>query len=73
MQEDVRREVSVKIKTLEEWAEKKERRITTCSKALDELLGGGVPTGELTEFAGPFGSGKSQLAFQLSVNVQLPE
>ncbi len=73
MQRDVRREVSVRIKTLEEWAEREERRITTCSKALDELLGGGVPCGELTEFAGPFGSGKSQIAFQLSVDVQLPE
>ena len=49
------------------------RRITTGSKALDELLGGGVETRAITEFFGKFGSGKSQLCHQLAVNVQLPE
>ncbi|NPA99244.1 MAG: DNA repair and recombination protein RadA, partial [Crenarchaeota archaeon] len=65
----------MEVRTLEEIRREAESRprISTGSRALDELLGGGVPTGELTEFAGPFGSGKSQLAFQLSVNVQLPE
>ncbi len=48
-------------------------RITTGSKALDELLGGGVETQAITEFYGKFSSGKSQVGFQLSVNVQLPE
>ena len=48
-------------------------RITTGSKELDELLGGGVETQSVTEFFGRFGSGKSQVAFQLSVNVQLPK
>ena len=47
-------------------------RITTGSKELDELLGGGVETQSITEFFGRFGSGKSQVAFQLSINVQLP-
>jgi len=47
-------------------------RITTSSKELNELLGGGVETQSVTEFFGRFGSGKSQVAFQLSVNVQLP-
>ena len=48
--------------------------ITTGSKELDTLLGGkGVETQSLTEVFGKFGSGKSQLAFQLAVNVQLPE
>ena len=47
-------------------------KITTCSKKLDELLGGGVETQSLTEFFGKFSSGKSQVGFQLSVNVQLP-
>lgn len=50
----------------------KAQRITTGSKNLDELLGGGVETQAITETFGQFGSGKSQLAFQLSVNVQLP-
>ncbi|MEM3467697.1 MAG: DNA repair and recombination protein RadA [archaeon] len=48
-------------------------KITTGSKALDDLLGGGVETQAITEAYGAFGSGKSQLAFQLSVNVQLPK
>jgi DNA repair protein RadA len=47
-------------------------RITTGSKKLDELLGGGIETQALTEFFGKFSSGKSQVGFQLCVNVQLP-
>lgn len=47
-------------------------RITTCSKALDALLGGGIETQAITEAHGAFGSGKSQLAHQLAVAVQLP-
>ncbi len=52
---------------------KKIQKLTTGSKALDALLGGGVETQAITEAHGPFGSGKSQLAMQLAVNVQLPE
>jgi len=48
-------------------------KITTGSDELDKLLGGGVETQALTELYGQFGSGKTQLAHQLSVNVQLPE
>ncbi|MBI4176571.1 MAG: DNA repair and recombination protein RadA [Candidatus Aenigmarchaeota archaeon] len=47
-------------------------KITTGSKNLDALLGGGVESQAITEFHGAFGSGKSQLAHQLAVNVQLP-
>ncbi|HEV8358916.1 MAG TPA: DNA repair and recombination protein RadA [Candidatus Thermoplasmatota archaeon] len=47
-------------------------RITTGSKNLDELIGGGVESQAITEFFGEFGSGKSQICFQLGVNVQLP-
>jgi len=48
--------------------------ITTGSKNLDNLLGGrGVETGALTEADGGFGSGKTQLAHALAVNVQLPK
>ena len=46
--------------------------ITTGSKALDSLLGGGIETQAVSEFFGEFGSGKTQLAHQLCVNVQLP-
>lgn len=48
-------------------------KITTGSKKLDELLGGGIETQSLIEFYGKFSSGKSQVGFQLSVNVQLPK
>lgn len=47
-------------------------KIKTGSKELDELLGGGVETQAITEFFGKFSSGKSQVAFQLAVNVQKP-
>jgi DNA repair protein RadA len=47
-------------------------RITTGSKSFDELLGGGVETNGITEVYGRFASGKTQIGFQLSVNVQLP-
>lgn len=47
-------------------------RITTGSRRLDELLGGGVETRTITEFYGEFGTGKTQICMQLSVNVQLP-
>ncbi len=33
-------------------------KLTTCSKALDELLGGGLETQAITEMYGEFGSGK---------------
>lgn len=47
-------------------------KITTGSKNLDALLGGGVETKTITEFYGEYGSGKTQICHQLSVNVQLP-
>ena len=47
-------------------------RITTGSKALDDMLGGGIETQGITEFYGSFRSGKTQVAHQLAVNVQLP-
>ncbi len=52
--------------------QQKALRITTGSKFLDELLGGGVQTQAITEAFAQFGCGKTQLGFQLSVNVQLP-
>ncbi len=51
---------------------KKLGRITTSTKALDELLGGGVETQAITEFSGEFGTGKTQIAHQIAVDVQLP-
>jgi len=49
------------------------KRITNGSAALDNLLGGGIETQSITEVFGEFGSGKTQICHQLTVNVQLPE
>ena len=49
------------------------RRLSTMSKQVDELLGGGLETQTITEFYGEYGVGKSILCHQLAVNVQLPE
>lgn len=48
-------------------------KLTTGSKALDELLGGGLESQAITEFFGEFGSCKTQVCFQLAVNATLPE
>lgn len=47
-------------------------RITTGSKELDKLLGGGFETGSITEAYGQYGAGKSQIAHVLAVRCQLP-
>lgn len=47
-------------------------RVTTGSKSLDNLLGGGIETAAITEFHGAFSSSKTQVGHQLAVNVQLP-
>ncbi|MEM2889721.1 MAG: DNA repair and recombination protein RadA [Candidatus Hadarchaeum sp.] len=61
--------------TADKVLEKREKvgLITTGSASLDDLLGGGVETQAVTEAFGEFGSGKTQLAHQLCVNVQLPK
>jgi len=48
-------------------------KITTGSKQLDELFGGGIETGAITELYGEFRTGKTQIAHQLCVTVQLPK
>jgi DNA repair protein RadA len=48
-------------------------KITTGSQKLDELFGGGIETGAVTELYGEFRTGKTQLAHQLCVTVQLPK
>jgi RecA/RadA recombinase len=42
--------------------------ISTGSKAMDALLGGGIHTGMITDIYGESGSGKSQLCFTLCAN-----
>jgi len=46
--------------------------ITTGSKELDTLLGGGLETGSITEIFGEFRTGKTQLCHTLAVTCQLP-
>ena len=48
-------------------------KLTTGSRALDELLGGGLESCAITEFYGEFGSGKTQITHQLCVNVSRSE
>lgn len=45
-------------------------RISTGSRDLDNILGGGVETGSILELSGGFGSGKTQICYTLSVLVQ---
>ncbi|MCK4729982.1 MAG: DNA repair and recombination protein RadA [Candidatus Aenigmarchaeota archaeon] len=72
--ESARNGINMGFETAEAVYEKRKQigKITTGSTALDDLLGGGFETGCITEAHGAFGSSKSQLAFQLAVNVQLP-
>lgn len=51
--------------------EEKRLKISTGSTELDNLLGGGIFTGEITEISGEFATGKTQICFQLCINVQL--
>jgi len=48
-------------------------RISTGSKRLDDLLGGGIERGALTEIVGSSGTGKTQLCLTLSVTTQQQE
>lgn len=51
----------------------KVKKIKTGSDTFDEMMGGGFETGAITELFGEFGSGKTQVAHQLAVNVQIPD
>ncbi|MEM4337148.1 MAG: DNA repair and recombination protein RadA [Candidatus Woesearchaeota archaeon] len=61
--------------TGEELLKKRERvvKIKTGSSAFDEILGGGIETGAITECFGEFGSGKTQLGHVLAVNAQIED
>ncbi|KAI2625486.1 DNA repair protein RAD57 [Xylaria nigripes] len=48
------------------------RTISTLDTSLDAALGGGVPTGYITEFTGESGAGKTQFLLTLALSVQLP-
>ena len=62
-------------KSASELLKKEQERIplmTFCAQ-VDGILGGGVQTGEITEFCGAPGVGKTQIGMQLAVSVQLPK
>ncbi len=69
-----RESTTIEYETGESFYEKRKiiGKISTGSKDLNEMIGGGVETNGITEAYGKFSSGKTQLGFQLSVNVQLP-
>ncbi len=46
------------------------KKLSTGSEAFNTMLGGGVETGCVTECYGEFGSGKTQVAHLLAVNIQ---
>ncbi len=46
-------------------------KLTTGCTEFDEMMGGGIETQAITELYGEFGSGKTQVAHQLAVNVQM--
>jgi DNA repair protein RadA len=48
-------------------------KISAGAESLNDLIGGGLETNSITEAYGRFASGKSQIGFQVSVNVQLPK
>ncbi|KAI1329303.1 DNA repair protein RAD57 [Xylariaceae sp. FL0255] len=48
------------------------RTISTLDPSLDVALGGGVPTGYITEITGESGAGKTQFLLTLLLSVQLP-
>ena len=47
------------------------KKLTTGSQNLDDLLGGGIEPGAVTELFGEYRTGKTQIVHQLCVNVQL--
>ena len=74
VQREARLKLSIQFVTAEELLDKRQAisKITVGCDSLDELLGGGVETQAITELAGEFGSGKTQICFTLCVTVQIP-
>jgi len=66
---DAREHLKIKVMTVEELYEEEKKRkvVSTGSKALDEMLGGGIHTHELTEVVGPYASGKSEIVYTTAV------
>lgn len=63
--------LQIRPKTIAELIEEEKQRIyiSTGSAAIDDLLGGGIRTGELTGVSGPYGVGKTAMVLTAAVNV----
>ena len=72
---EARKLISIDLMTAKEaWERRKNMvRCSTGSEKLDAILGGGIETQAMTEFAGEYASGKTQLCKKLSVMAQLPQ
>nr|MDO8076721.1 DNA repair and recombination protein RadA [Candidatus Freyarchaeota archaeon] len=73
--EGAREMLNIGFVSAEEFLEQRKTisQITTGTRNLDQLLGGGIETRGITEFFGEFRTGKTQICHQLSVTVQLPK
>lgn len=60
-------------KVTSDWHATEWRTISTLDERLDAELGGGIPTGYLTEITGESGAGKTQFLLTLLLSVQLPQ
>lgn len=66
------RERAAPINKIKDLPPEGEEKFTTGDAELDSMLGGGIRTGMLWEVVGESAAGKTQLALQLSLLVQLP-
>jgi len=66
--------LEIKFNTAEELLRRRAQidRLTTTSRALDQLLGGGVESQAVHELVGEYGTGKTQICHTLCATVQLP-
>jgi DNA repair protein RadA len=66
---DARSKLDIRIQSAKELYEEelKRRTIPTGSKALDEILGGGIRTQEITEVCGSYACGKTELVYTTAV------
>lgn len=60
-------------KVTSDWHATEWRTISTLDERLDAELGGGIPTGYLTEITGESGAGKTQFLLTLLLSAQLPQ
>jgi len=70
MKESERRRRILQRLTRMESAPMRQAPISTGFRALDEVLGGGLPRGSIVEWFGPAGSGKTTLAIQTIAHLQ---